>query len=247
MRACVLHLSNFLFCSLVGLRACGKDFQCVHLHLHFVFVSIQPGIYVIYTTGPAPCEDNYEHIPHHQRGRRRSELILREIKIFGHWWAQRPESHNKWPVRFSVVPTHLSLLLSKNKARQENFFTSWNLYLVFIFLAVQPSSSHIMILSPWLVCHHVCVQLCMWYLEQNFIISLEPLKLHSWKVMKSAVCEMTMFEEEAANFSIGFSPLNNSNCRRGVFLQKSSKKENYQTFYPFREASTTIKKDCHES
>ena len=131
----------------------------MHLHLHFVFVSIQPRIYVIYTTGPAHCEDKYEHIPHHQRGRRRSELISREIKIFGHWWAQRPESHNKWPVRFSVVPTHLSLLLSKNKARQENFFTSWNSYLVVIFLAVQLSHYDIITLTS--LSSHACTALHM--------------------------------------------------------------------------------------
>ena len=84
---------------------------------------------------------------------------------------------------------------------------------------------------------HMCTALHMisWtWINRSFIISLEPLKLHTWKVMKSAVCEMTMFEEEAANFSIGFSPLNNSNCREGVYSYRKTGNGNYQMFHPFK-------------
>ena len=39
-----------------------------------------------------------------------------------------------------------------------------------------------------------------------------------------SVCKMTMFEEQSANFSIGFSLLNNKSYRKGVILQRMRKK-----------------------
>ena len=53
------------------------------------------------------------------------------------------------------------------------------------------------------------------------IARLESYEKWHWCV---CVCKMTMFEEQSANFSIGFSLLNNKSYRKGVILQRMRKK-----------------------